>query len=72
MAKFEFNMALSAQEVVSIYDGQKRFIVVESDQGLRLQLPAVNFRSFVTAQGIRGRFCVTVDANNKLQELRKL
>jgi len=72
MPKFEFNMALSAREMRSIYEGQARYILVESDKGLKLQLPAVNFRNFVTTDGIRGRFSVTIDANNKIQELRKL
>ena len=72
MPKFEFEMALSTQEIRSIYQGQTRFVLVESDEGLKLQLPAVNFRSFVTTDGIHGRFSVTIDASNKLQELRKL
>ncbi len=72
MHEFEFNMALSAQEIRSIYEGQARYILVDSDTGLKLQLPAVNFRNFVTTDGIHGRFSVTIDANNKIQELRKL
>jgi hypothetical protein len=72
MPKFVFNIALSAQEIRSIYEGQARYILVESDAGLKLQLPAVNFRNFVTTDGIHGRFSVSVDANKKIQELRKL
>jgi len=72
MPEFEFNMALSAQEIRSIYEGQARYILVDSDTGLKLQLPAVNFRNFVTTDGIHGRFSVTIDANNKIRELRKL
>jgi len=72
MPEFAFNMALSAQEIHSIYEGQARYILVESDEGLKLQLPAVNFRNFVTTDGIHGRFSVTIDANNKIQQLRRL
>ena len=72
MPKFEFNMALSADEIRSIYEGQARYILVESAQGLKLQLPAVNFRSHVTADGIKGRFSVETDANNKILALHKL
>ena len=72
MPKFKFEMALSAQEIRSIYEGQMRSFLVISDGGIKLQLPAVNFRRFVTADGIRGRFSVTIDASNKLQELVKL
>ena len=72
MPKFDFNMALSADETRTIYAGQARYILVESAQGLKLQLPAVNFRSHVTADGIKGRFSVETDANNKILALRKL
>jgi len=72
MSKFEFTMALSAQQIQAVYRGRARYILVESDEGLKLQLPAANFRNFVTADGIHGRFRVTIDASNKLQALRKL
>lgn len=72
MPKFEFNITLSADETRSIYQGQARYILVESAEGLKLQFPAVNFRSHVTADGINGRFRVETDANNKILALRKL
>ena len=72
MRNFEFQMALSAQKTQSIYEGQARYILVESEQGLKLQLPAANFRRYVTADGIHGRFRVRIDANNKIQALQKL
>jgi hypothetical protein len=72
MTNFEFNLALSAEQTSSIYEGRARYILVESEQGLKLQLPAANFRTYVSADGITGRFSVAIDANNKIQALRKL
>ncbi len=72
MPNFVFNMALSARQTRSIYEGQARFILVESEQGLKLQLPAANFRAYVNADGITGRFSVEIDVNNKILALRKL
>ena len=72
MPKFEFNMALSARETRTIYEGQARYIMVESAQGLKLQLPAANFRRHVTTEGIKGRFSVETDVNNKILALHKL
>lgn len=72
MSSFRFTMALPAPEVQEIYQGRARYILVVSDEGLKLQLPAANFRRFVTANGIRGRFSVSIDADNKIQELTKL
>ena len=72
MANFEFKLALSAEQTRSIYEGLARYILVETEQGLKLQLPAANFRAYVSAGGISGRFSIEIDANNKILVLRKL
>ena len=72
MRKFRFTMALTPQKTRAIYAGQARFILVETDQGLKLQLPAANFLEYVTADGIHGRFDVKIDANNKILALRRV
>lgn len=72
MHKFEFDMALSAQKIQTIYEGQARYILVETDRELKLQLPAANFYRYVTADGIQGRFSVKIDADNKIIEMRKI
>ena len=71
MRSFDFSMALSAQQFRSVYEGRARYILVESEQGLKLQLPAANFRGYVTADGIHGRFSVVIDADNRILALRK-
>ena len=72
MLNFEFDMAISAPQTRAIYEGRARFILVESQQGLKLRLPAANFRAYVSADGITGRFSVEVDLDNKILALRKL
>lgn len=72
MRRYEFEMTLSAQKTRAIYEGQARYILVETDRGLKLQFPAANFYRYVTADGIQGRFSVKIDADNKLVEMRKV
>lgn len=72
MRQFEFSLALPANKIQAIYQGQARYILVESDDGLKLQLPAANFRGFVTEDGIHGRFSVTIDNDNKIQALHRI
>lgn len=72
MRSFEFNMALSAQKTESLYQGQARYLLVESDAGLKLQLPATNFRGYIGADGINGRFRVSIDDQNRIIELIRL
>jgi hypothetical protein len=47
-------------------------ILVETDQGLKLQLPAATFLEYVNADGIHVRFDVKIDANNKILALRRI
>ena len=72
MMAYEFNLSLPAVETERIYRGDGRFIQVETDTGLCLRLPASNFRRFVDANGIHGRFRVRVDVCNRLQDLELL
>lgn len=69
--KFEFSLNLPTEKVQRIYQGQARYILVYTDEGLSLQLPAGNFRQYVTEQGIHGRFKVAIDDNNKIMQLTK-
>ncbi len=72
MRNFDFNMALSADKTHAIYEGRARYILVESLQGLKLQLPAASFLGYVGADGIHGRFRVKIDATNKILTLRRI
>ncbi len=72
MRSFDFNMGLSADKTQAIYRGRVRYIVVESVQGLKLQLPAASFRGYVGVDGIHGRFRVKIDAANKIFALRRI
>ena len=72
MKTYEFSLALPAVATDRIYRGDGRFILVETDAGLSLRLPASNFRSFVDTDGIRGRFRARVDASNRLLELERI
>ncbi len=70
--RYEFGMALSAQKTREIYRGRARYILVETDDGTRLQLPASRFREFVDGDGIHGRFRVETDTKHKLQSLQRI
>ncbi|MCP4486678.1 MAG: DUF2835 domain-containing protein [Gammaproteobacteria bacterium] len=68
--EFEFNLAISAEKLQRVYRGNAKYLLVYTDEGLKLQLPALNFRPFVTVQGIHGRYRVRIDGNNKILDLK--
>lgn len=72
MRIYEFEIALSAQRTEALYEGEVRYLIVESLQGLKLQLPIGNFRRYVSDAGINGHFRVEIDADNKIIALTKI
>ncbi|WP_363315380.1 DUF2835 domain-containing protein [uncultured Paraglaciecola sp.] len=69
---YQFSLYLSAAKTESIYQGQVKYIIVETDQGIKLQLPAHNFRPFVNSNGIRGSFRLVTDDQNQLKKIEKI
>ncbi|MES9904753.1 MAG: DUF2835 domain-containing protein [Sedimenticola sp.] len=67
-----FGMDLSAEEYLRYYEGVARSVIVHGLDGRHLQIPAHNFRPYITAGGIHGVFEITLDENNKLLEMKKV
>ncbi len=65
-------MTLSANKTLSIYEGRVKYILVVTDDRLKLQLPASSFRPYVSETGIQGRFRVKTDPQHRLQKLEKI
>lgn len=72
MTTYRFAMRLSYQEFYPFYLGKIKQIIVRTEQGLRLQLPAERFRPFLTSQGIQGQFELIINENNKIESLIQL
>jgi len=72
MNQYYFTLNISYQTFLSHYNGAASNILVVTDNGLRLQLPASRFRPFVSQIGLKGRFRLTTDQNNKFLKLELL
>ncbi|MCG3863432.1 MULTISPECIES: DUF2835 domain-containing protein [unclassified Photobacterium] len=72
MRSFTFRVNISYQVFLQHYSGAASSAVVVTENGLKLQLPAVRLRPYLTQMGVQGRFQVAVDSNNKLTTLTKL
>lgn len=69
---YYFSLNISYQQFLAHYSGSAANIQVVTTQGLRLQLPASRFRSFLTQIGIKGQFRLTTDHQNKFIKLESL
>jgi len=48
------------------------WIIVTCEQGMRLEFPAGRMRQFMTMSGIKGRFEITFNDQQRLAGLRKI
>ncbi|MGC7891256.1 DUF2835 domain-containing protein [Vibrio anguillarum] len=72
MKQYYFTLNISYQTYLAHYTGVASSVQVYTDQGLRLQLPASRFRPFLSQIGVKGRFRLTTDQNNKFVKLETL
>lgn len=62
---------ISAEAYQRMYRGDARNVVAMDSQGRRVQFPALSLRKFVTTEGIRGKFVIRVDADNRLVDIQR-
>ncbi|MGN1392967.1 MAG: DUF2835 family protein [Succinivibrionaceae bacterium] len=69
---FYFSISLTSDEVLAIYRGVIRRIMVITDSGLRLEISANHFKSFTTREGIKGRFKLVLSETNAFVSISKV
>ncbi|OUR62295.1 hypothetical protein A9Q74_05480 [Colwellia sp. 39_35_sub15_T18] len=69
--KYYFSLKMTTKEFLPYYQGKAQTIVVTSNQGLRLQFPAMHIRSYLKSDGINGYFCLHTE-NNKFLSLTEV
>jgi hypothetical protein len=69
---FFFKLQISQQQYLQYYQGTANAVRVVSESGQKVQFPAVRLRPFLTHTGIHGRFCLTIDSNNRFVSLKQI
>jgi hypothetical protein len=72
MTEYRFHLAIPADQYLAYYEGAAQQVVVTLANRRHLQFPADALRPFVSREGVYGEFVLSVDANNKLQSLKKV
>lgn len=70
MQRMIFNLHISPEQYQRYYLGNAKAVIVQTEDGRRLQFPASNLQKFVSREGIHGRFEITFDSNNKIIEIK--
>jgi len=69
---YRFSIQINQQQYLKYYQGAASTVQVYSETGQLLRFPASRLRPFLTQTGIKGRFQLTVNADNRFIELKKL
>lgn len=67
-----FSLAISSEKYLQYYRGAAKAVIVQSEDGRKIQFPASALQPFITANGINGRFRLLFDKNHKFLKLEKL
>ncbi|MEH8019160.1 DUF2835 domain-containing protein [Rheinheimera muenzenbergensis] len=72
MPQYKFNAVLSTEQCLGYYRGEIKYVLVTTDEGLRIQLHFRHLQPFVDALGLRGRFRLSVTEQGSFQRLEKI
>ncbi|TYK66765.1 DUF2835 domain-containing protein [Colwellia echini] len=69
--KYYFSIKITANEFLPYYQGKIQNVVVTTNQGIKVQFPAMHLRKYLTLNGVQGSFCLETQ-QNKFLSLSKL
>jgi hypothetical protein len=67
--KHYFSVCMSYSECEDLYRHQIKYLVVNSNEGVRIRLPKQNMQKFVKPSGLHGNFELIIDQNNKIKSI---
>jgi len=67
-----FELDISQEQFLHYYKGNVSQVLVTSLDNIKIQFPAQFIQKFVTHNGIKGRFRIIFDENNKLVSLNRV
>jgi len=69
---FYFRLNITYQSFEQLYRTPNTVVKVRDEGGQMLQIPAMRFVPFFSQLGVRGRFELILDDNNKFHHLQRL
>ena len=67
-----FSLSLSYAECENLYVTGINSVVMTADSGERIQLPSKNLRPFVQKNGLKGRYRLVINDQNKVVSFEKI
>lgn len=72
MRQYTFRLALGRDEIMLMYQGQARRLVVRTEQGLTIELGLEKIRPFVSVNGVHGHFRLVTQEDHRFVRLERI
>ncbi|MCE9955786.1 DUF2835 family protein [Aeromonas rivipollensis] len=72
MRQYTFRLALGRDEIMLMYQGQARRLVVRTEQGLTIELGLEKIRSFVSVNRVHGHFRLVTQEDHRFVRLERI
>lgn len=69
---YRFRLILTTEQILAYYQGHVTAVVVQADNGLRVQLDLRHFRRYFQHSGLDGYFELFTDEKGKFKALHKI
>ncbi len=70
--QYFFSLGIDYAECGVLYQQNANSVILTSECGKRVQIPATRLRPFVSSIGIKGRFRMLINAQNKIIAFEKI
>lgn len=67
-----FSLKFPYAQCAALYDGTVPNVILMSENGVKVQVPANRVRKFVGAHGLHGRFRLVIDQSNKIKSFEQI
>ncbi len=72
MRQYLFSALLNAEQCLAYYSGEIKYVLVTTDDGVRIQLQFRHLLPFIDSLGLRGRFRLSVSEQGAFVRLEKI
>ena len=72
MNQYIFNVSLTYNQFLPIYEGAVDKIIVTDTTGRTIELPASHFKPYLTPDGISGKFKLITEKSGKFNSLTRI
>lgn len=65
-------LAISPEAYLAHYQGTAKDVIAKTPEGKTVRFPSNILQSFVSREGIHGRFAITIDKGNRFKGIRRV